>query len=244
MTRVADREKARTLRAQGKSYSEIRECIGVAKGTLSVWLADMPLSAEQIRLLRDVSPKRIEHFRETMRKKRDARYAAAYACAVADIGHLTQRELFIAGLYLYWGEGTKSSRGTVAIANTDPAVIRAFLHWLGAVGIPRESLRARLHLYKDMDQKMETDFWSKETGLPQASFRKPYIKESTLSAITYKNGYGHGTCNVFFENIGVWEYITMALKHLREIHARSSMVEQSPYTRLVGGSNPSGRTKR
>ena len=29
-----------------------------------------------------------------------------------------------------------------------------------------------------------------------------------------------------------------------EIYARSSMVEQSTYTRLVGGSSPSGRTAK
>ncbi len=243
MTRIADREQARILRHQGKSYTEIKESLDVSKSTLSVWLNDMPLSAKQIRQLRDLNPKRIEHFRETMRKKREARLLLAYEKATLDIGILSSRELFLTGLYLYWGEGTKSSRGVTAIANTDPAVVRAFLFWLSSVGVKKSLLKVKLHLYQDMNIKKETTFWSKELDIPARNFRKPYIKESKFSNINYKTGYGHGTCNLFFENILVWEYIIMALKRIREIHARSSMVEQSPYTRLVGGSSPSGRTK-
>ncbi len=108
MTRTLDREKARTLRAKGKSYSEIKKELGIGKGTLSEWLKDMPLSSEQIRLLRDLNPKRIEHFRETMRKKREASFATTYERAKKDIGELSPRDLFIAGLYLYWGEGLKA----------------------------------------------------------------------------------------------------------------------------------------
>ena len=41
-----------------------------------------------------------------------------------------------------------------------------------------------------------------------------------ISNLIYKTGYGHGTCNVLFENIALWEYITMALAYLREQHTR------------------------
>ena len=244
MARTADKEKARMLRKQGKSYSEIKKIIGVGKSTLSAWLNDMPLSDAQMRELRDLNPRRIENYRETRRKQREARFALAYDKAKEDIGNLSKRELFIAGLYLYWGEGAKSTKNATILANTDPAMIRAFLDWLDIVGIPRDATRVKVHLYKDMDIKKELLYWSKETGLSLKNFRAPYIKKSNLSDITYKNGYGHGTCNMVFENARVWEYISMALKRIKELHARSSMVEHSPYTRLVGGSSPSGRTKK
>jgi len=123
MTRFADREKARKLRSEGKSYSEIKEVLGIGKGTLSAWLQDMPLSREQIRRLRDLSPRRIESFRETMRRKRDTRLLNSYEKVAKDIGTLSKRDIFIAGIYLYWGEGTKSAPGKVSIANTDPDVL-------------------------------------------------------------------------------------------------------------------------
>lgn len=219
MTRFLDREKAKALRAGGKSYSEIKGLLKVGKGTLSVWLADTPLSLEQMRKVRDLNPRRIEHFRETMKKKRDTRLKIAYEKARKDIGKLSRRDLFIAGLYLYWGEGNKSGQANVGISNTDPAVIRAFLDWATVMGIPREKLYVRLHLYIDMNVERETLFWSGILKLPLTQFRKPYIKTSTLSGLTYKT-VGHGTCNLRFENMPMWEYITMALAYLRERHTR------------------------
>ena len=100
MARFADREKACSLRAEGKRYSEIKEKLNISKSTLSGWLQDMPLSPEQIRQLCDLNPRRIERFRETMRKKREGSLEVAYERAKKDIGELSSRDLFIAGLYL------------------------------------------------------------------------------------------------------------------------------------------------
>ena len=172
-----------------------------------------------MRHVRDLNPRRIEHFRETMRKKRNTRLYIAYERAKKDIGKLSRRELFIAGLYLYWGEGNKSGRGDVGISNTDPGVIRAFLDWTRTVGIPQSHLYARLHLYTDMNSAKETLFWAKELHFSLQQFRKPYIKKSALSGLTYKT-VGHGTCNIRFGNVAMWEYITMALKYISERHTR------------------------
>src|SRR3989338_729094 len=220
MTRFADREKARKLRAEGKSYSEIKEVLGIGKGTLSVWLQDMPLSSEQIRQLRDLSPRRIESFRATMKKKRDKRLQEVSDRIKLEIGELSRRELLIGGLYLYWGEGMKAQRGTVGISNTDPAVIKTFIDWLKIAGVPKEKFLIKLHLYTDMNIYQETEYWSEILSLPKKQFRKPYVKTSTLSGLTYKGGYGHGTCNLLFENMAMWEYITMAIRHLRELQFR------------------------
>ena len=220
MTRFLDRERARTLRKRGKSYSEIKQILKVGKGTLSAWLRDMPLSALQMRAIRDLNPKRIEKFRATMRHKREVRMLQAYERAVKDIGTLSKRDLFIAGLYLYWGEGTKAHRGNTIMTNTDPAVIRAFLDWANLIGLPKERMYVRLHLYADMNAKKEVRFWSKELDMSLKQFRNPHMKRSLLSNLTYKTGFGHGTCDIRFENIATWEYITMALKRLRELHIR------------------------
>jgi transcriptional regulator with XRE-family HTH domain len=220
MSRIKDKVEARRLRKEGKSYSEIKERIGISKSTLSGWLQDMPLSDEKIRELRALSPRRIERFRETMRKKREALLEISYREVTKDIGTLSERDIFIAGLYLYWGEGTKSAPGRVAIANTDPDVIRTFRDWLLFMKVPRSKMRARLHLYQDMDVEQETSFWSDFLKLPVSQFRKPHIKATSRHAQTYKGAYGHGTCDLSFDNVVLWRYITMALKYLREQHAR------------------------
>lgn len=173
--------------------------------------------------LRDLNPRRIENFRETMRKKREYRLESAYAKAKKDIGKLSQRDLFIAGLYLYWGEGTKSLRGRNEVANTDPSIVRAYLEWLQNMGIPMEKVRVRLKLYKDMDVQKETLFWSKVLNISVRQFRKPYVKNSQLTGLSRVHGHGHGTCDVVFDNVPMWEYISMALKYLREQHMRPYM---------------------
>ena len=162
----------------------------------------------------------IRLFRITMKKKSDLRLSIAYTQAKKDIGKMSKRDLFIAGLYLYWGEGTKADRGNVCIANTDPAVIRAFLKWMHMMSFPMEDLYVRLHLYADMNIEKEMHYWSNELSIPVSRFRKSYIKKSLLTDLTYKNGFGHGTCNLRFENMLKWEYIMMALKRVRELHTR------------------------
>jgi hypothetical protein len=79
-------------------------------------------------------------------------------------------------------------------------------------------MRVRLHLYADMNVKKETAFWSKGLSIPLVQFRKPYIKASSLSGLTYRGGFGHGTCSVGFESMQMWEYITMSLKYIGERH--------------------------
>jgi len=78
MARKKEREKAIQLRLEGKSYTEIKQKLGIGKGTLSGWLHDYPLSSERIKELRDNNPKRIENFRNTMRKKREGQLEIMY----------------------------------------------------------------------------------------------------------------------------------------------------------------------
>lgn len=215
MTRFLDREKARILRAEGKSYSDIRKIVDVGKGTLSSWLRDMPLSEEQMRGVRDLNPRRIERFRETVRRKRQMRLDAAYTQAKKDIGRLSRRDLLVFGFALYWAEGTKSHRGRNEVANTDPYIIRACLQWLELLPL-KPNIKVRLQLYADMDQQGEVAYWSRILGIPKSQFRKPSIKKSTLSGLSRKSGHGHGTCDLVFDNMPLWEYISMALKYLRE----------------------------
>ncbi len=212
MARRQDKEEALRLRHKGLSYSQIRDLLGVSKSTLSGWLHDVPLSKEEMRSLQH-SEVVIEKIRLTKTKKRESRLRGVFDKVSKDIGSLSERELFLVGLCLYWGEGTKAQAYTVALANTDPTMIRFYLLWLDSMGIKRERISIRLHLYSDMDIEKETEFWSMETKIPTGSFRKPYIKPSKFSAITYKT-FGHGTCNVIVFGRDFHEYVTQGLKYL------------------------------
>ncbi len=101
MARLRDREKALALRKKEMSYSQIKKILGVSKGTLSGWLREYPLSKERISELRDKNEKRIERFRETMKRKREKRQKETYSTQKKNILPLSNREIFLAGLILY-----------------------------------------------------------------------------------------------------------------------------------------------
>jgi len=217
MARFEDRKKALELRKKGKSYSQIKKLLKVSKGTLSLWLRDYPLSKQRIRELRDWNEQRIERFRETMRKKKEARLDKTYKKQRKYIFPLGKRELFLGGLFLYWGEGSKTRTSDISISNTDPSVIKFFIAWTTkCLKIPQKDLRVQLHLYGDMDIKKELRFWSRALEIPLSQFRKPYIKKTLNSDINHKGGFGHGTCNVKVGNTGIAEDVLMGIRAISE----------------------------
>ena len=217
MTNFPKKEEALRLRQQEMSYSQIKQAIGVSKSTLSGWLKDYPLSKERIDELRGKSERRIERYRETMRKKREKRLLDIYEKERDYILPLSEKEVFIFGLGLYWGEGSKTRNASLSVSNTDPSIVKFFIFWLNKTfGIPKQKLRINLQLYKDMDIKKELLFWENTLGLARSQFNKPYIKESSVKAINHKGGFGHGTCNVAIGNIKLSEKILMAIKAISD----------------------------
>ena len=214
MARKLDKQKALVMRKKGMSYSQIKEKIGVSKSTLSGWLYNIPLSEKRIRQLRDFSPIRIEKYRNTMRIKREARLEEVYKKVSKDINSFSKRDLFLSGLFLYWGEGTKAQKGSVTLTNTNPAMLKFFIKWLELFSVKRKDLKVKLHLYSDMNIKKSINFWSKELQISISQFRKSYVKKTKFKLITYKNGFGKGTCCVMFDNRDLWEYIMMGLKYI------------------------------
>lgn len=94
-----------------------------------------------------------------------------------------------------------------------------YIRWLKLLGVSKERLRVHVHLYADMEIKKELRYWSKTLGLPLSAFRKPYVKQSNRSGLSYPQKFTHGTCNVIFENRDVSEYVLQALGHIRSLFA-------------------------
>lgn len=214
------REEAIQLRKQGLPYSVIRQKLGVSKSTLSLWLRDMPLSRVEINNLRAHSPQRIERYRQAMRAKKDARRAIVFHKVAEDIGKFSKRDTFIAGLFLYWGEGTKTAECNTSLTNTDPAIIRFYIKWLESMGVRRDSLRVKLHVYADQDVKKLIKFWSETLKISGNNFTKPYMKQSLLADKTYKGMFSYGTCVVSYHNRDLHEYVMEGIKFLRETNGR------------------------
>lgn len=212
MAKLLERRKAIELRRQGKSYSEIKQALSVSKSSLSLWLRNIPLNEKQLSRIKDKKEKAIERFRESMRLKREKRLKNYYEAQKTKWLPISKKEEFIAGLFLYWGEGNKSSRNSISINNTDPAVIKFSLYWLTrCLGVPKEKIKVQLHLYSDMDIEEGLNFWSKELALKKYQFSKPYIKKTNKIDIDQK-GFGYGTCGIMVHDTVLKENILMAMK--------------------------------
>lgn len=189
----------------------------VSKSTLSSWLKNYPLSKERITELRDKNEIRIEKFRETMRVKKEIRLKDIYDQQKHLLLPLNKREILIAGLFLYWGEGSKHRLGSLAISNTDHAIIRFFIQWLNlCFTIPKNIIKVDLHLYEDMDIKKEIDYWSKKLNIPISQFSRPYIKKTSSTNINHKGSFGHGTCNARIGNARLSEKVLMGIKAITD----------------------------
>jgi len=220
MTRFQDREKAIALRKKEMSYSQIKDILGVGKGTLSAWLKDFPLSKERISQLSWKNERRIERYRGTMREKREKRLKEFYDDQKKKIFPLTKRDFFIAGLFLYWGEGGKTLSSSITVSNTDPSLINFFIDWIvNYLDFPKEKIQIKLHLYKDMNIKKEIKFWSEKLNLPTNQFKNPYVKKTNFSSINYKRSFGHGTCNATLGDARLSERILMAIKSISDKYA-------------------------
>lgn len=212
MAKLKERREAIKLRREGKSYSEIKQQIKVSKSSLSLWLRNIPLTKKQLLRIEAKREKTIEKYRETMRLKRRKKLRGYYNNQFKKWIPLSEREIYIAGLFLYSGEGDKTKRSTVSLANTDPSVIRFTLLWImKSLKISPEKIKIQLQLYSDMDVKKETSFWKRELKNKNLKFLKPYIKKTKRVDVDHK-GFGHGTCTMFVHNTLLKENVMMALE--------------------------------
>jgi transcriptional regulator with XRE-family HTH domain len=218
MARIKDKSKAIELRKKGMSYSQIKTELGISKSTLSGWLCNMPLSKERINQLGSLNPMRIERYRNTMKEKREKRWGEVYKKISINIGKLSKRELYIAGLFLYWGEGGKTERFSLSFSNTDPEMMVFIIKWMKkGLGIKEKDMHVKVHLYKDMKIEDFENFWSKKLKISRKMFERPYIKDSKLVDLSYKNGFGKGTCNIRVYNRDKTEYVMQGLKYISKL---------------------------
>ena len=161
-----NKEKAFELRRLGQSYKAIHRELGVPLSTLSDWFKNISWSIEirdRLGALESLSfPTKLA----SMIRANKARWAKAHQ-SYRDAGEkefqsFKDTPLFLAGIMLYWGEGTRGPKGSqVKLANTDPAMIRLFYLFLKDVlRIPQNKINAWLLLYPDLKDQMQKNFWS------------------------------------------------------------------------------------
>jgi hypothetical protein len=169
------RQRAIALRREGKSRREIKAILGpMSNSTLNDALAGEPPPDWTRR------PRAKDGLRAAERAARAASRDAECAAAAAGIGALTEREILIADAIAYWCEGTKRkphrSTERVVFMNSDPDLIRFFLRFLCAAGVPRSDLAFGVYIHESADVTAAEQFWLEVTGATRGQFQRPALK--------------------------------------------------------------------
>lgn len=177
------KETARRLRKKGYSLDLITKEMGVPRSTIYYWISRVPLTNKQL--------KKLEVKRTQARKlggiaRHNQRLAAIEKHndqAVKDIAQISNRELFLIGIALYWAEGSKQKETNVsqqvAFINSDPKMIKLFESWLSLLGISETNRSYNLFLHKHYI-KFESEIkktWLKKINKQTITWRKTVIKK-------------------------------------------------------------------
>lgn len=178
-------EKAIVLRKKGISIKKIAKLLGVSVSIVAVWSREVELTEEQKEKLKRRKV-RIRHLRRLARQshlEKISRVKKLLKDANAEIKPLSEQELFLTGLALYWAEGFKSVKeGRLGFCNSDPRMIKFIIKWFEkALKIKREDFILRTEFnetHKDRTEEIKS-FWAKLTKIPINQFEKPFYHHST-----------------------------------------------------------------
>ncbi|OGH69805.1 MAG: hypothetical protein A2396_03715 [Candidatus Levybacteria bacterium RIFOXYB1_FULL_40_17] len=193
------------LRKLGYSYSFISEKTKIAKGTLSEWLSKVPYKPNKF-VLKRIKESSIKSAM-VLRNKKNKAISYAKKISFKELGTITKRDLWMLGIGLYIGEGSKNKTQMVRMVNSDPFVINLTIAWFKYVcGLSIKNFRMAIHTYPDLDQEKILNFWSKSTKIPRSQFRKTYIDIRTNKSLKNKNKSVYGTALLTIYANGQKEY--------------------------------------
>lgn len=107
LAKIEEKNKAIELRKQGLSYREILEKIPVAKSSLCLWLKSVKLAKSQKQRLTAKKLAGMKRGWEARHRNRVLLTEKVKNEAKGEISRLSERDLWLIGTALYWGEGDK-----------------------------------------------------------------------------------------------------------------------------------------
>ncbi|TVZ98046.1 helix-turn-helix domain-containing protein [Streptomyces sp. BK340] len=192
------RERARELRLQGWTYDQIQVALGCSRSSVSLWVRDLPkpdpryTQEEQLALMQEG----LARCRTAERAKRKE----SKTSALREIGDLTDRELFMVGVALYWAEGSKSKpydrRERAVFVNSDPGVIQTYLAWLDLLDVDRGRLAFRVLIHESADVEAAHRHWAAVADVDVSVFAKPTLKKHNPKTVRKNTGDDYHGCLV------------------------------------------------
>lgn len=217
-----DKNKAISLRKNGKSYTEIRAELGVSVATLSDWFHGQDWSHTLSKRLNDKylasNKARIVRLDKIRGENLSRLYQEARDEARQEFQLLKNHPLFVVGVAIYWGEGDKVSTSGFRISNSDPSMIRVFRKFLVDVcNVDQKRIRASLLIYPDLIEEECKEFWIQNGGLQANNF----TKSTTIIGKHKKRKVQHGVCSLVFSSRFLKEKMLVWIRLMAEELSRN-----------------------
>jgi transposase-like protein len=183
--KVREREQARRLRSeQGLAVNEIARIVGVSVSSVSLWVRDVPLTAEQEAALAARNPARngqLLGMRVRRERCRELRIAAQqHGRELARRGDPG----YIGGCMLYWAEGSKS-RNAAELVNADADLLSTFLAFLRSsydVADERVAMRVNCFLGNGLSLDQIEGWWLARLALPASCLRNAVVNRPSSAS--------------------------------------------------------------
>ncbi len=177
---------ARRLRSEGASILDIARKLDVAKASISVWVRDIPLTQEQRSRLDDRARNDKHYLKAAAARSERSKARRVVWCTEANKlwAAWSNDPLFMLGIGIYWGEGTK---GMFSVSNSDPDLLRAWLRWCRKF-VPKHTLRMSLQVHPGAEVEKAKDFWEEALGLQVNSVSTAPERPGRVVRKTIPNG--------------------------------------------------------
>lgn len=184
--RADERKKARKLRLKGLSIREIARKTQCAKSSVSEWVRDIPLTAEQVERLKsnqDRGRARAANHPNSPKQFWGRIRNDIFDAAIKEIPErYSNYALKVIGTALYWAEGYKQSINMVNFTNSDPEMICLMMKFFREVcSVPEEKFRGIVHIHPHLNRGEAVKFWSGVSKIPVKQFHKTQLGISRAS---------------------------------------------------------------
>ena len=200
--KLEEKNLAINLRKRGWSMNEIKNKLGVSKSSISLWVRNIQLTDDQKKELsqKGLTKESIEKRRTTRLSRENSRRQIIVDTAEKEINSLSEQELKLIGIALYWAEGAKTRRGSVQLSNGDPRIIRLMMRFFKKIcKVPNEKFRAHIHIHPHLDIRKAEEYWSSISTIPLNQFYKTYSKPNKASQ-NKKDSLPFGTFDIYVHN--------------------------------------------
>lgn len=187
------KDSVKKMRKKGASIGDISKKFHISKSTISLWCRDIILTKFLIGKIQTKgkmkSVRALLRYSEFKRKERIKRHALQKKEGADMIGSLSNRDILMIGLGLYWGEGYKYENSELGFTNSNPKMILFYIKWLSFFNIDKTSLIFRLTLnefFIKKEVKIQS-FWINFLSIKKEQFSKTTFIKTNLKKASMKN---------------------------------------------------------